>query len=113
MMSNDNGYKTPQEEFWAGEFGSEYIGRNDSEQLLASNLNFFTQALNRAGRISSCLELGANIGMNLKKQKCFIKTRLSRKKIKTGISLRMLPCSWPLFIIQKIMMKQQKNICDW
>lgn len=61
-----NSYTTPQEEFWAGTFGSEYIGRNESDQLLASNLNFFTKALNQAGKISSCLELGANIGMNLK-----------------------------------------------
>jgi len=59
-------YATPQEAFWAGDFGSEYIGRNDSEQLLASNLNFFTKALKQAGKISSCLELGANVGMNLK-----------------------------------------------
>lgn len=59
-------FKTPQEEFWAGAFGSEYIGRNASDQLLASNLIFFTKALNQAGKISSCLELGANIGMNLK-----------------------------------------------
>lgn len=59
-------FKTPQEAFWAGEFGSEYIGRNDSDQLLASNLNFFTKALKQAGKISSCLELGANIGLNLK-----------------------------------------------
>jgi pseudaminic acid biosynthesis-associated methylase len=60
------GFKTQQEEFWAGEFGSEYIGRNDNAQLLASNLSFFTKALKQAGQISSCLELGANIGMNLK-----------------------------------------------
>jgi len=65
-MAADNNYATPQEAFWAGAFGSEYIGRNDSNQLLASNLNFFTKALSRAGRIASCLELGANIGMNLK-----------------------------------------------
>jgi len=65
-VSEENNYTTPQEAFWAGVFGSEYIGRNDSDQLLASNLNFFTKALNQAGRISSCLELGANIGMNLK-----------------------------------------------
>lgn len=58
-------YKTPQEEFWAGDFGNQYIGRNDSVQLLASNLSFFTAALKQAGRISSCLEFGANIGMNL------------------------------------------------
>ena len=59
-------FKTKQEEFWAGEFGSEYIGRNDDAQLLASNLSFFSKALKQAGQISSCLELGANIGMNLK-----------------------------------------------
>jgi pseudaminic acid biosynthesis-associated methylase len=59
-------YSTEQEEFWAGDFGTEYINRNESKQLLASNLNFFSKALNQAGKISSCLEFGANIGMNLK-----------------------------------------------
>lgn len=59
-------YTTEQEIFWAGEFGNEYIGRNKSEQLLASNLNFFTKAFNQAGKINSCIEFGANIGMNLK-----------------------------------------------
>lgn len=59
-------FKTGQEEFWAGEFGTEYITRNESNQLLASNLNFFSKSLKLAGNISSCLELGANIGMNLK-----------------------------------------------
>jgi len=65
-MSSKNTYNTEQEAFWAGEFGTEYIGRNDSADLLASNLNLFSKALKQAGRISSCLELGANIGMNLK-----------------------------------------------
>jgi spore coat polysaccharide biosynthesis protein SpsF len=65
-MTSIINYTTPQEEFWASSFGTEYIGRNDSNQLLASNLNFFTKALKQAGKISSCLEFGANIGMNLK-----------------------------------------------
>jgi pseudaminic acid biosynthesis-associated methylase len=65
-MASDGNYATPQEAFWAGSFGSEYIRRNESDQLLASNLNFFSRALKQAGRITSCLELGANIGMNLK-----------------------------------------------
>jgi len=65
-MTMINRYKTDQEIFWAGAFGNEYIGRNSDIQLLASNLNFFTKALSQAGKISSCLELGANIGMNLK-----------------------------------------------
>lgn len=59
-------FSTDQEAFWAGQFGNDYIGRNASEQLLASNLNFFSQALRRAGRVGSCLEFGANIGMNLR-----------------------------------------------
>lgn len=59
-------FKTEQEAFWAGDFGNEYITRNNSNQLLASNLNFFSIALKRAGKISSCIEFGANIGMNLK-----------------------------------------------
>jgi len=59
-------FRTPQEEFWAGDFGNHYIGRNDSSELLASNLSFFASALKQAGKISSCIEFGANIGMNLK-----------------------------------------------
>lgn len=65
-MTAASNYATPQETFWAGEFGSEYIKRNDGVEALASNLNFFSKALKQAGRISSCLELGANIGVNLK-----------------------------------------------
>jgi pseudaminic acid biosynthesis-associated methylase len=65
-MTVINNYSTPQEAFWAGEFGSEYIARNDGAQMLASNLNLLSKALKQAGRISSCAELGANIGMNLK-----------------------------------------------
>lgn len=65
-MTKSINYSTDQEAFWAGEFGSEYIDRNKSEQLLASNLNFFVKALKQAGKINSCHEFGANIGMNLK-----------------------------------------------
>lgn len=59
-------YRTDQEAFWAGQFGSDYIGRNNSAELLASNLEFFARALRHAGRIGSCVEFGANIGMNLR-----------------------------------------------
>ena len=61
-----NQYKTEQEAFWAGAFGTDYIGRNQSDALLASNLNFFSKALHAARGVDSCLEFGANIGMNLK-----------------------------------------------
>ena len=59
-------FKTEQEKFWAGEFGDEYISRNRSNELLASNLDFFSKALRSSSNISSCMEFGANIGMNLK-----------------------------------------------
>jgi pseudaminic acid biosynthesis-associated methylase len=59
-------FQTEQESFWAGEFGTDYIERNKSQQLLASNLHFFSKALKATGQLNSCIEFGANIGMNLK-----------------------------------------------
>lgn len=59
-------FKTQQEQFWAGEFGDAYIDRNKGEKLLASNLDFFSKALRGARGVSSCIEFGANIGMNLR-----------------------------------------------
>ena len=60
-------FVTPQENFWAGEFGSDYIARNDSDAIVATNLNIFCKALKYAGGgFQSALEIGANIGMNLK-----------------------------------------------
>ena len=57
--------QTPQEAFWAGEFGAEYTERNAGDALLASNVRFFARALAAGGSVTSCLELGANRGMNL------------------------------------------------
>lgn len=59
-------FKTEQEAFWAGEFGTAYIGRNQGDALLASNLDFFAKALRATRNVVSCIEFGANIGMNLK-----------------------------------------------
>lgn len=59
-------FKTEQEEFWAGAFGDEYINRNKSEEILASNLIFFSKAFNQIGRPNSLIEFGANVGMNLR-----------------------------------------------
>lgn len=59
-------FKTEQEQFWAGKFGTDYISRNQGDVLLASNLNFFSKALQQARCPASCIEFGANIGMNLK-----------------------------------------------
>jgi pseudaminic acid biosynthesis-associated methylase len=59
-------YKTEQEAFWAGDFGTEYISRNAGSELLASNLTFFSKALATAQGLGNCIEFGANIGMNLR-----------------------------------------------
>ncbi len=59
-------FKTEQEAFWAGNFGTEYIQRNQGDALLASNLDFFAKALHATRGVKSCIEFGANIGMNLK-----------------------------------------------
>lgn len=59
-------FKTEQEAFWAGAFGTEYIERNQGDALLASNLDFFAKALRATRNVHSCIEFGANIGMNLK-----------------------------------------------
>lgn len=58
-------FKTEQENFWAGQFGSEYIGRNKSNKLLAANIALFAKILARTNSVNSVLELGANIGLNL------------------------------------------------
>jgi len=59
-------FRTEQEFFWAGEFGTEYIKRNQSGKLLASNLALFVRALTATRELASCIEFGANVGMNLK-----------------------------------------------
>ena len=58
-------FKTEQEAFWAGEFGTEYIQRNQGDALLASNLDFFAKALRATRGVKTCIEFGANIGMAL------------------------------------------------
>ncbi len=64
--SKNQDFATEQEAFWAGEFGTDYIHRNKEDQLLASNLSFFSKILAHAHAPKSVIEFGANIGMNLK-----------------------------------------------
>lgn len=59
-------FQTKQEEFWAGAFGTDYIARNRDAALLAANLALFSDVLRRTEGVGSMLELGANIGMNLR-----------------------------------------------
>lgn len=58
-------FRTEQEAFWAGSFGNEYVSRNKSPQLLASNMAFFSKIIPRTVGVKSLVEFGANVGMNL------------------------------------------------
>lgn len=58
-------FKTEQEFFWAGDFGSNYISRNKSDSLLKSNVAFFSQIMKSTSDVNSLIEFGANIGMNI------------------------------------------------
>lgn len=58
-------YQTEQEQFWAGEFGDNYIGRNESEALLYSKVAMWSKMLRSAHSVRSVRELGCNIGLNL------------------------------------------------
>jgi len=58
-------FKTEQEDFWAGDFGTEYILRNQDPILIESNKNFFSRILSLTNNIESVIEFGPNIGMNL------------------------------------------------
>lgn len=57
-------YKTEQEEFWSGSFGDEYIDRN-KEGIINKNIELFSSILRHTRGITSCIEFGANIGLNL------------------------------------------------
>lgn len=58
-------HSTPQEEFWAGEFGDAYTDRNADNSIIASNIALFSKILSKTTGVQSVLELGANRGLNL------------------------------------------------
>jgi spore coat polysaccharide biosynthesis protein SpsF len=59
-------FKTEQEEFWAGEFGNEYVDRNDNQfAILPTDTYLFGQILKRTSGIKSVIEFGSNVGYNL------------------------------------------------
>jgi len=66
-------YKTEQEKFWATEFGNKYIDRNSSHTLQAASLKLFTNILQKMDKINSAIELGPNIGLNLKSLEILVK----------------------------------------
>ena len=58
--------RTTQEELWAGSFGEAYIDRNRGIDLIASNTELFRKVLASTEGVESVLELGCNIGNNLR-----------------------------------------------
>ena len=59
-------FKTEQENFWATEFGNEYIERNEDLKIIAGNINLFSKIISQTKGIKSVIEFGSNIGNNLK-----------------------------------------------
>lgn len=61
-------FKTEQEAFWGGEFGNQYIDRNNSDEIVESCKVFFEDVFRNISKdeINSIIEFGANVGMNLK-----------------------------------------------
>ncbi len=60
-------YKTEQENFWAGEFGTQYVARNSdvNHATISANTTIFAKILSKTGSIQSLIEFGSNIGLNL------------------------------------------------
>lgn len=58
-------HSTPQEAFWQGDFGNDYVERNRGAAQVASNTAFFSKVLSDTQPVTSILELGSNIGLNL------------------------------------------------
>lgn len=71
-------FKTSQENLWAGKFGDKYNERNSDADLLADRLSMFVKILESTQGVSSVLELGASIGLNLRiLQRILPKAKLS------------------------------------
>lgn len=58
-------FKTDQEEFWAGDFGDQYIKRNNSKTFLNSKIAMFGNIMRSAPGVKTVAEFGCNIGYNL------------------------------------------------
>ena len=58
-------FKTPQEAFWAGEFGDDYSARVEGMDILAAYTAMHANVLRKTEDVQSVLEFGANIGLNL------------------------------------------------
>lgn len=58
-------FATEQETFWAGQFGNDYVDRNLDNKVIAFRTALFAKILAGTSGVTSALELGANVGLNL------------------------------------------------
>jgi len=58
-------FTTEQENFWAGSFGDEYTERNTNTKLVSNNIALFSKIFSKTSGITSVIEFGANIGLNI------------------------------------------------
>lgn len=56
--------RTSQESLWAGQFGTDCVGQNNSHRLVAANTALFARIPSRCVSLTSAIEFGANIGSN-------------------------------------------------
>jgi len=61
-----NMFSTEEEAFWAGEFGEDYLRRNPVDFEEPARIHLFSKILARTRGVRSALEIGANIGNNLR-----------------------------------------------
>lgn len=58
-------FPTDQENFWAEEFGNDYVSRNSSSKQVAANVALWCRILPQLNGANSFLEFGCNVGLNL------------------------------------------------
>lgn len=62
----DINFSSEQENFWSGDFGSNYIDRNKDSKIISSNLVLFSEIIGQMKCLpKDILEIGANIGLNI------------------------------------------------
>lgn len=54
-----------QEKFWQGDFGDEYVARNQGAPINTTNIAFFSKIFSHTQKIESVIEFGTNRGLNL------------------------------------------------
>jgi len=62
-VPNEN--SSDQDKFWRGDFGDAYTARNSGKHLIAANSAMFSKILACTENVTSLIEFGANVGLNL------------------------------------------------